>query len=143
MRKRGRLADPVERVRRLCLGLPETSERLSHGEPTFFAGKRVFAMMSVNHHDDGHVAVVIPTDASLQEAMIAERPATFYFPAYVGVKGWVGVELGKIGDRELAGLIRSAWERVAPRRAVRALGGVGEVGKVGERKSDGKGRGGA
>ena len=34
----------IERVRRLCLGLPETSERLSHGEPTFFVqGKKVFA----------------------------------------------------------------------------------------------------
>jgi hypothetical protein len=31
------------RVRELCLALPETSERLSHGAPTFFVrGKRAF-----------------------------------------------------------------------------------------------------
>ena len=116
---------PVERVRRLCLALPETSERPSHGEPTFFAGKRVFAMMSLNHHDDGHVAVILPTEPFLQQRLIEERPRTFYFPAYVGVRGWVGVELARIGDRELAELILAAWERVASKRALKARATTG------------------
>jgi hypothetical protein len=47
----------IERVRRICLALPETFEKLSHGEPTFFVKKKVFAMCSINHHHDGHVAV--------------------------------------------------------------------------------------
>ena len=34
----------IERVRRICLALPETFEKLSHGEPTFFVKKKVFAM---------------------------------------------------------------------------------------------------
>ena len=50
----------VERVRRLCLALPETWEKLSHGEPTFFVKKRVFAACSINHHNDGHIAVTVP-----------------------------------------------------------------------------------
>ena len=50
----------IERVRKACLKLPETMEKLSHGEPTFFVKKRVFAMCSINHHNDGHIAVVIP-----------------------------------------------------------------------------------
>jgi hypothetical protein len=49
----------VERVRKACLKLPDTTEKLSHGEPTFFVRKRVFAMCSINHHNDGHIAVVI------------------------------------------------------------------------------------
>jgi len=48
----------VERVRRACAAMPECEERLSHGEPTFFVRKRVFAMTSNDHHGDGHVAVV-------------------------------------------------------------------------------------
>ena len=50
----------IERVRRLCLALPETWEKISHGEPTWFVGKKVFAMFSNNHHNDGHVAVTVP-----------------------------------------------------------------------------------
>jgi len=52
--------DQMERVRRICLALPGASEKLSHGEPTFFVKKRIFAMFSNNHHNDGHVAVWIP-----------------------------------------------------------------------------------
>jgi hypothetical protein len=48
---------PLERVRRICLALPGTSERLSHGEPTFFVQKKVFVMFANNHHNDGHIAV--------------------------------------------------------------------------------------
>lgn len=108
------------RVRRICLSLPESTERLSHGEPTFFAGKRVFAAMSLNHHEDGHWAVVVPTDPFLQARLIEERPRTFYHPPYVGVKGWVGILLAEIGEKELAAFIRAAWEMVAPKRAVKA-----------------------
>ena len=50
----------IERVRRICLALPETWEKMSHGEPTWFVKKKVFAMFSNNHHNDGHIAVTIP-----------------------------------------------------------------------------------
>ena len=50
----------IERVRRICATLPGTTEKLSHGEPTFFAGKKVYAMFANNHHNDGRIAVWIP-----------------------------------------------------------------------------------
>jgi len=56
----------LERVRRICLALPETMEKLSHGEPTFFVRKKVFAMCSNNHHNDGHVAVLLPAAIGIQ-----------------------------------------------------------------------------
>src|SRR5882757_5517184 len=87
----------VERVRKLCLALPETMEKLSHGEPTFFVKKRVFAMCSINHHNDGHVAVVIPAAIGVQAALIEASPKKFYMPPYVGVRGWVGIELEHVG----------------------------------------------
>ena len=92
----------TERVRLLCLALPETVEKLSHGEPTFFAKKRVFAMCSNNHHNDGHVAIWIPAEPGVQVELIRLNPACYYKPPYVGVGGWVGIELDQIGDDELA-----------------------------------------
>ena len=113
--------DPVERVRRACALMPEYEERLSHGEPTFFVRKKVFAMLSNNHHDDGHVAVMIPAPPGLQATLIESDPDRYYCPPYVGVRGWVGIEIPRIGDDELASHIREAWRLIAPKTLARRL----------------------
>ena len=106
----------IERVRRICLALPETMEKLSHGEPTFFVRKKVFAMCSNNHHNDGHIAVTLPAAIGVQEALIKASPEKFYRPAYVGVRGWIGVELDHVDDEELALHVREAWRLIAPEK---------------------------
>ena len=58
--------EQIERVRRICISLPQTTEKLSHGEPTWFVRKKVFAMFSNNHHNDGHVAVTLPVPLGVQ-----------------------------------------------------------------------------
>jgi hypothetical protein len=108
--------DQLERVRRICLALPEASERLSHGEPTFFAGKKVFTMFADNHHDDGRIAVWLPVPAGLQATLIESDPDIYFKPPYVGWRGWVGIELAAVSDEDLAYHIQVAWELVAPRR---------------------------
>jgi hypothetical protein len=105
----------IERVRRICMALPGTIEKLSHGEPTFFAGK-VFAMCSINHHNDGHIAVTIPAAIGIQEMLIERSPEKFYRPPYVGVSGWVGIELSRVNDKELALHIHEAWRLIAPKK---------------------------
>ena len=110
----------IDRVRKLCLALPGVSEKLSHGEPTFFVAKRVFVMVANNHHSDGHTAIWIPAPPGAQAAMIAEAPATYFKPPYVGVKGWIGVELTQIGDQELAVLIHQAWKLTSPKALLRS-----------------------
>ena len=110
----------LERVRAICLALPAASERLSHGEPTWFVGKRVFTMFADNHHNDGHLAVWLPVLAGMQMMLIEAAPEKFYKPPYVGVRGWVGIELAQIDDAELAHHIETAWRLVAPKK-VRAL----------------------
>lgn len=107
-------AEQIERVRRICLALPETWEKISHGEPTWFVGKKVFAMFSNNHHHDGHVAVTIPAAIGTQEMLIKKSPRKFYRPAYVGVRGWVGIELSRVSEKELALHIQEAWRLIAP-----------------------------
>ena len=106
----------IERVRRICLALPETSEKISHGEPTWFVGKKVFAMFSNNHHNDGHVAVTVPAALGIQEMLIAKSPKKFYRPPYVGVRGWVGIELDQVSDKELSLHIKEAWRLIAPKK---------------------------
>jgi hypothetical protein len=51
--------------------------------------------------------------------MIAEAPEIYFKPPYVGVKGWVGVELTRVTDEILAGLIRQAWQLTAPKALLR------------------------
>src|SRR5436190_21601093 len=106
----------LQRVRRICMALPETTERVSHGEPTFFVRKKVFVMFANNHHGDGHIAVWIPAAPGVQAMLINTSPQTFFRPPYVGVRGWVGIELDSIDDEELASLIRDGWQLVAPKR---------------------------
>jgi hypothetical protein len=104
----------IARVRRICLALPETFEKLSHGEPTFFVKKKVFAMCSINHHHDGHIAVVVPAPIGVQQALIEASPRKYYRPPYVGGAGWVGIELPRVSDKELNLHIKEAWRLIAP-----------------------------
>lgn len=98
------------------MALPETVEKISHGEPTFFVRKRVFAMCSNNHHNDGHIAVVLPAAIGVQAALVRANPEKFYRPPYVGVRGWIGVELDRVDDEELALHVREAWQLIAPEK---------------------------
>ena len=114
--KKKPFARQLKRVRKICLSLPGTTEKISHGEPTFFTKKRVFAMFSNNHHHDGHVAVWVPAPPGLQEALIEEAPGVYYRPPYVGGGGWVGIELDQVNDDVLAGHLRQAWNLITKKK---------------------------
>jgi hypothetical protein len=108
--------DHLHTVRRICSVLPETTERLSHGEPTFFVRKKVYAMFANNHHNDRHVAVWIPAAPGVQEMLIHTWPEKFFRPPYVGVRGWVGIELEQVSEEELATHLCDAWRLIAPKK---------------------------
>ena len=103
-------------MRRICSALPQVTERLSHEEPTFFVGKKVFAMFANNHRGDGHIAVWVPALPGLQAMLTGVSPETYFKPPYVGVRGWIGIELDCVGDDELASHIQAAWRLIAPKR---------------------------
>jgi len=79
-------------------------------------------MFDNNHHDDGHIAVWIPAPPGVQGMLIQSSPQTFFRPPYVGVRGWVGIELDCISDEELAAHIHGAWLLIAPKK-LRGFGG--------------------
>jgi hypothetical protein len=110
----------LERVRELCLSLPETTERLSHGQPTFFIrDKKTFVMYLDNHHDDGRLALWCAAPEGMQRALVDGAPEHYFVPPYVGHRGWVGVRLDRdLGWNEIAGAIEEAYVTVAPRTLV-------------------------
>jgi hypothetical protein len=117
----------LARVRKLCLALPESSERLSHGEPTFFVGAKfgkggkVFVSFVDDHHGDGSVGITFPARPGVQATLIEADPRRFYRPPYVGPSGWVGVRLDVAVDwDEIAEIAEASWRLVAPRRVVAA-----------------------
>jgi hypothetical protein len=116
--------DPLVIVRRLCLALPEVTERISHGEPCWFVrDKKLFAMFADRHHDD-RVACWLAAPPGELQALVAGDPALFFVPPYVGSRGWVGVRLDRPGlvPAVLAELITEAYRVVAPARLVEQLG---------------------
>lgn len=108
--------EQIARVRHLCFLLPETTERLSHGEPTFFVRNKVFVMFANNHHQDGRIAVWLPVPPGFQEGLVETSPQVFFRPPYVGVRGWVGIVLDRVNDADLEMYITMAWELIAPKR---------------------------
>jgi hypothetical protein len=121
-RERKERADSLEALRRLCLAFPNTSERLSHGEPTWFIrAKKAFATLADHHHDD-RLAFWCAAPPGAQEALVASDPGRYFVPPYVGHRGWLGVYLDVPVDwDEIAELVDDAFRTVAPPTLVKEL----------------------
>jgi hypothetical protein len=112
----------LERLREVCLALPEVSERLSHGAPTFFVrGKRAFVMVMTDHHGDGRFALWCAAPDGMQKMLVEADSERFFIPPYVGHRGWLGVRLDRgLHWDELTGIAEDAYAEVAPKRLVEA-----------------------
>jgi hypothetical protein len=110
-----------DRVRRICLGFPAAEEKLSHGAPSFHVRGKMFLNFVDDHHGDGNIAVWCKSTHEEQRRLVAENPARFYVPPYVGVSGWLGVRVDeKNADWiELQILVEEAWRAVAPPKVLR------------------------
>lgn len=118
--------DPLARVHDICLALPEVSERLSHGAPTFFIReKKAFLSYLDNHYGDGRLAIVCAAPLGVQGLLVDEEPDRFYVPAYVGHRGWIGVRLDREVDwDEIDQIARDAYRVVAPKTLTALLDDV-------------------
>ena len=77
-------------------------------------------MFSNNHHNDGHIAVTVPAAIGIQEMLIRKAPKKFYCPPYVGCRGWIGIEVNRVNDKELALHLKEAWRLIAPKKLLAA-----------------------
>jgi predicted DNA-binding protein (MmcQ/YjbR family) len=101
----------LARVRKICLALPDTEEKIAWGEPTFRVGGRLFAMFSNDHHGDGRIALWCNAPEDAQQDIVASDPESFFVPPYVGVSGWIGMRLDrKVSVKTMAAVIAQAYE---------------------------------
>jgi hypothetical protein len=115
---------PVNRLRKLCLALPEAHEVRSHGEPTFRVRNKRFATFAdaANHHGGGRHAVWCKATHTTQDMLIRTSPDRYFVPPYVGVSGWFGIYLDRSPDwKEVAERLRESHRLVAPKRLLQAL----------------------
>ena len=113
----------LTKVREAALELPETEERLSHGQPTFYVAGTQFAQFRNNHHGDGKTVVCVRISSLDEQAMLLEAdPETYSKPAYL--PSWISINLAgdsvdwdHVGDR-----IAESWELAAPKRLLEAGG---------------------
>jgi hypothetical protein len=113
----------LQRVRRICLALPNATEKIAWGAPTFRVRNKLFVMFVNNHHGDGRVAIWCHAPPGAQQTLVTAEPRHYFVPPYVGPGGWLGVRLDQGIDWSIvASLIAEAYAQVAPKRFLAANG---------------------
>lgn len=104
------------------MALPEVTERVSHGEPTWFIrGKKTFVMFADHHHDD-RIGFWCAAPAGAQEAFIADEPTRYFRPPYVGHRGWLGVYLDVEANwDDITEIVTDAYRQIAPKALLNQL----------------------
>ena len=114
--------DPLPRLRAICLALPEATERLSHGEPTWFIRDKRSFVTYCNYHHGERFSFWCAAPEGAHDVLVAALPEQFYVPPYVGTRGWIGVYLDMPLDwDEIAALVEDAYRCVAPQTLLRVL----------------------
>jgi len=117
---RAREKRDLERLRKLCLALPETAEKEAWGEATWRVRGKMFAMLDDHHHGSPDFAVWLKSDFETQRVLVESEPDTFFVPPYQGKAGWVAARLDARTDwKGLAELVAEAWTRAAPAKLAR------------------------
>ena len=112
----------ADRVRAICAGLPEVTEKTSHGSPAFFVRRQFVMLWPDGHHDHGFPHLWCAAPPGAQEALVGAEPDRFFRPPYVGGRGWIGVRLdGRVDWAEIGALLEDAYRAVAPRKLVAEL----------------------
>ena len=111
-----------DRVRSVCLALPETTEKVSHSAPAFFVGRQFVMLWANGHHGNEFPQLWCAAPPGVQADLMETDPARFFRPPYVGGRGWIGVRLdGDVDWDEVTAICEDAFRTVAPKRAVAAL----------------------
>ena len=113
---------PLERVRRICLALPEATEKVAWGAPTFrVRDKKMFAIYAEHHHGDERIALWCHAPPGAQEILAGSEPKRVFVPPYMGVRGWIGLDLATNSDAQLTEHVREAYRLVAPKKLQQLL----------------------
>ena len=108
--------DHLRRVRKICESFPETVEKLSHWRADFLSSQGRLCDVRQQSSSRRSRRDLVPCGAWTADGVSAEFPEVFFRPPYVGVKGWIGIELDRIDDDELGFYIREAWKLMEAKR---------------------------
>jgi hypothetical protein len=118
------VVDLAGQIRAICMALPEVTERLSHGAPTWFVrAKKPFVMLWAHgHHANEFPHLWCAGLPGAQQEYVTAEPGRFFLPPYVGGRGWIGVRLDIVTDwAEVGELCQDAYRAVAPVRLAARL----------------------
>ncbi len=103
--------------RAICGAFPEVREMRQFGCPVWQAGKKTFARA---RHDNGKLTLCFWVGIETQGLMCAD--ARFYVPPYLGVRGWIAIDVTRRADaREIEALALASYRHFALPRMRRLL----------------------
>jgi phosphoribosylglycinamide formyltransferase 1 len=112
----------VAKVDTIAAALPEVERTSSHGAPGWRVGGKAgkfFAYVSVRHHGEDAIALLVKTSGPDEMTALIERePELYYRPAYYGASGWIAVRLdtGRTDWSHVSDWLVRSWRAVAPKR---------------------------
>lgn len=114
-------SDVEDRIRAICLGFPEVTEKTTRGAPGFFVRKQFVMLWPLGHHDHNFPHLWCAAEAGAQEALVATSDR-YFRPPYVGHRGWIGVRLdGDVSWDEVRELLEDAYRAIAPPRLAKTI----------------------
>jgi len=106
----------VQKLRSICLALPETTEKSSWGHPNFRAGKRTFAAFEII---GGRPSIAFRLPPAEVVALLRRKQ---FFATPYGRNLWVSLRVdGAVDWRLVEALLRRSYRTVAIKRMIDAL----------------------
>jgi predicted DNA-binding protein (MmcQ/YjbR family) len=115
-----RIKQPIDRLRAICLALPEAAEKETWGNPTFRVGDKIFVKYATG---DGRPSFWCKAPPGSQAVLVGAAPRLFFVPPYVGPKGWIGMRLDvKLDWQEVEAIVKRSYRLTAPKRLAALVG---------------------
>ena len=101
----------VVKLRKICDQLPEASETVSFGHPTFKVAGKIFAVFE---QYKGEFGLALKVEKELQQVFL--KDPRFYLTPYIGKHGWVTLRMegNPVNWKEVAEMIRGSYRLIAP-----------------------------
>jgi predicted DNA-binding protein (MmcQ/YjbR family) len=99
----------LARMRRICVALEGTEEKISYGHPTFATGKGIYAVLEEYR---GELSICVKVGLDVQGAFLED--SRFYLTPYTGRLGWVSLKVhaAPLDWKEIGGLLAGSHQLV-------------------------------
>jgi predicted DNA-binding protein (MmcQ/YjbR family) len=97
----------LTRMRKICLALPGTEERISHGHPSFATSKGIYAVLEEYR---GELSLCVKVGLEVQGVFL-EDPR-YYLTPYTGRLGWISLKVhaAPLDWKEVSELLAGSYQ---------------------------------